>query len=210
MWALGRWMLLANILGAFTLQAFSWSLGAFHSPAESGTFQAIITLLGLTHPILFGLGNLLVAVSARFGQQEPDKASKAALSLSALGAIVLTPYFLLLLAFPQQALTLVYGTQSPYAIYRHEVRLLVLAYFIAYLASMLTAFINGLGKTKAVFSVQLLGAAASLSIGLPLSRAFGTSGACVGLLCVHAARFGNAVYQFKKVNVPAWVRASNA
>ena len=77
-WDLGRWTALSNLAGVINIQVVMWTLVASHGAAEGGKLLALGTILGLTHPALFSVGNLIVPASAstsigRLRRSEKDR-----------------------------------------------------------------------------------------------------------------------------------------
>ncbi len=64
-WELGRWLILSNLVSLVNLQAVPWVLAASHGLGETAKLLAMGNLLGVTHPALFGVNNLVVPAVAR-------------------------------------------------------------------------------------------------------------------------------------------------
>jgi len=193
-WELGRWLLLATLLSVFTIQVFPWTVGLMRGPAEAGQYQAAANLLGATHPVLFGLGNLLVPAVAQARACGGLSASwRVARWYGLLGAVLLVPYLGVLWVWPGEVLRLVYGTGSPYMALDTEVRLFALAYATIYIGQLAGALLLGLEQSRASFWVTAACAAASVVVGIPLAAGYGVDGALAGLVVSRVAQVGSAI-----------------
>lgn len=204
-WHLGRWVLLANGLNILSIQSLFWALAIFHGPKESASLQAVANPLGATHPILFGLANLIVPAAARANRAGGRIAAwRCTRDYGLLGGALMLPYFVTLLLWPRAALELFYGAGSPYVTLESALRLFVLAYLVTYAAQVLGSFLNGLRRTKAAFLTQLSGGVTGLILGLPLIVYFGVGGACAGFLAANITRAGAcAIYAVDERKAPS-------
>ncbi len=193
-WKFGSWLLYGTFASVFSVQAFYWVLAWTHGAKETASLQAVWNALGVCHPLMFGLGNLLVPVVSRVKAAEGMAAAwRAALRHGGQFGAALAAYLLALLVWPGAALALLYGAGSPYTALSGALRLMVAAYALTYLAQVMGLFLTGVGDSRASFRVQLAGAAGSILAGLPMAVAGGTAGACAGLVVVNAARSVAAV-----------------
>jgi O-antigen/teichoic acid export membrane protein len=193
-WELGRWLLLATLLSVFTIQVFPWTVGLVRGPAEAGQYQAAANLLGATHPVLFGLGNLLVpAVAQAWACGGLSASWRVARWYGLLGAVLLVPYLGVLWVWPGEVLRLVYGTESPYMALETEVRLFALAYATIYIGQLAGALLLGLEQSRASFWVTAACAAASVVVGMPLAAGYGVDGALAGLVVSRVVQVGSAI-----------------
>lgn len=193
-WELGRWLLLATLLSVFTIQVFPWTVGLVRGPAEAGQYQAAANLLGATHPVLFGLGNLLVPAVAQARVCGGLSASwRVARWYGLLGAVLLVPYLGVLWVWPGEVLRLVYGTGSPYMALETEVRLFALAYATIYIGQLAGSLLLGLEQSRASFWVTAACAAASVVVGMPLAAGYGVDGALAGLVVSRVVQVGSAI-----------------
>jgi len=69
---------------------------------------------------------------------------------------------------------------------------------VIYAANMTTAFLNGLGKTRAAFDGQLANTAAAAVIGLPLTIMFGLVGSAWGGGVAVLARLGANIVSLRR------------
>ncbi len=195
-WQLGCWVLLGNFVGVFTIQAFPWTLAFCFSPEESAKLSAVATILGVSHPIMFGLGNLLIpAVAKAFRDEGVFTAQSVAWRYGIQGAILLLPYYLGLLLVPEVALQLFYGSQSPYLELGTPLRLFVIVYVFNYALQIVSALLRGLEQSRTTFWSQLLSSGIAVTIGLPLAALLGVIGATLGsLLAAWVGVMSNLVF----------------
>jgi O-antigen/teichoic acid export membrane protein len=188
-WSLGRWALFTNLVGNFTTQAFPWTLAAFHGVGAAAALQSVVNLMGVSHPVMFGINNLIIPVAARVvADRGVAAARRAAFRQAMIGWVLLSPYYVGLALWPEAALRGFYGAGSPYLALEAPLRLFVVAYVFVYLTCILGALLYGLGDSRATFLGHTAGAAAAVALGLPLTAAGGLLGASVGVIVVGAAR----------------------
>ena len=124
-WNTGRWVLGANLLTNLSLHTAPWALFLLRGPAEAAGFQAVSNLLGVSHPIVLSLGNVVVPAAAQlawrlvFWQRDVSRCDMAAQA-----GLMLLPFVVTLLIFPRQLLGLFYSSTSPYAVLEEPLRLL--------------------------------------------------------------------------------------
>jgi len=111
-------------------------------------------------------------------------------SLAALGSVIaasscclpLLPFLIITLVWPERVLALFYGRFAEYPAFASELRILVVAHGINYLAVALSAFVSALEESKLVFVALLISALSSVVVGTPLIARRGVAGAAVALL----------------------------
>jgi O-antigen/teichoic acid export membrane protein len=188
-WRFGSWLVYGAFLSMFCAQAFYWVLAAFHGAKETASLQAVASLLGVCHPVMFGLGNFLVPVVARAKALGGfPSAWHSARTHGFRFGLVLLPYFGILLLWPRAVLSALYGPASSYTALAGPLRLLAAAYVFIYLAQVLAIFLTGVGDARATFHAQIYAALSSVLLGLPLACILGAPGACLGMLVVNATK----------------------
>jgi len=198
-WSLGRWVLFGNLVNVLTVQAFPWSLAVFRGLQQAAALQAIANLLGVSHPLIFGIGNLIVPASARaMAESGVAAAKRAAFSYGSQGALLLGPYLLALFLFPRTALGLFYGQASPYVTLDVGLRIFVVVYALVYLAQVLSSLFNGISRSQFGFLAYLAGGLIALCPGFPLVARAGMAGAFAALLCSYAVRGAVCVYYYRR------------
>ncbi|HKX27321.1 MAG TPA: hypothetical protein VJ302_06495 [Blastocatellia bacterium] len=179
-WKLGRWVLLSNFSGVLMTQSYPWMLAVCYGTAASAQFQALINILGISHPVSFGIGGLLYPVVAQANGAHGQRAAiKVGLSYGLQGGLLLLPFYLLITIWPHGVLQTFYGAQSPYLELTGTLRLFALAYSISYLSHFMTVILNSLELTKIAFYTQVVGIATLVVVGLPLTIFGGVVGAVV-------------------------------
>jgi O-antigen/teichoic acid export membrane protein len=177
-WKAGNWVLGSNFLANFSLQAVPWALFLFRGPAEAAAFQAISNLLGVSHPIMLSLGNIIVPAAALAHVKRGFVAARrVALRHAAQGGLLLLPYVAALLIFPRPLLELFYGSGSPYVVLDSALRLLTVVYVLNYFSLTLKFLLNALEKNRLQFVVELGGSLLLVGLVVPLVLWFGLLGA---------------------------------
>jgi O-antigen/teichoic acid export membrane protein len=187
-WGFGRWVLLTNLLSSGAIQIFPWSLKFFHGLQATASFQVIANVLGVSHPVLFSLGSLIMpAVVQANLKGEMKDVWQAAWKYSFLGGALILPYYAVLLCWPREILSAFYGSTSPYLSLGLEapLRIYVLSYTLMYFALVLQALFYGLEDSRAVSLVQFISTCAGVIFGIPLVLYNGVLGACLGTACLN-------------------------
>jgi O-antigen/teichoic acid export membrane protein len=194
-WQAGRWVLASNVASNFGMQAVPWALFLFRGPAEAAGFQAISNLLGVSHPIMLSLGNIVIPAAARAHLKDGLLAAKRITLLhAAQGGLLLLPYVMALLLFPRQFLGLFYGSSSPYVALDSALRLLTVLYALQYCSLTLKFLLNALEKNRPQFVAELSGSLVLAALVVPLVLWFGLPGAIVATAAWLATRLtGNAL-----------------
>jgi O-antigen/teichoic acid export membrane protein len=176
-WSLGRWMLLTNAITLLTVQAMPWTLGYFHGKGEVAEFGALAQVMGLTNPVIIGIAGLIVpAVAATSPRRGVAAARHVALSYALQGAILLLPYYAVVMFLPELSLRFI--THKPeYAGLGTYLRLFVVAYMVTFPAQVMQSLLNGLGRTRSTFVAQCAFSTATLLVSLPLAAVYGLAGA---------------------------------
>jgi O-antigen/teichoic acid export membrane protein len=177
-WKIGRWMLMSNGLNFLTIQMVAWMVYSFHDAEFAAAFFALSTMLGVSHPVMFGISGLIVPGVAKASHEHgPSAAKRYAIKLGALGLLLLLPFYLFLLIAPHMAIRLVAGAGSPYLQYTFELRLLVLQYLVIYASIVSTAYLNGLEAARSTFFGQLVNGISSVVFRLPITAIGGMAAA---------------------------------
>ncbi len=114
----------------------------------------------------------------------------------ALGAVVLCPYVIVLLIWPQAIMKLLYHQNAgEYTMYANVARFNILALIGGYLANGLGTYLNAMEETRYNFISSIINTAAVFVIGLPLTIFGGLWGAIIGCtLCVTVRLIANLVF----------------
>ena len=194
-WHLGRWLLMANVVSVLVVPILPWALAYYQGPSEIASFQALAIVLGISHPVIFSVSNLIIpsAAQARLTGGVAE-ARRLTIRYALQGAAMLAPYYLGLLLVPELALRLLYGADSPYAHLGGELRLFVLLYVMYYASQVILALMNGLGNTSANFVSQVVVAVVTVGVTVPLGAYYGLTGLCWGRLPQGAAAVAVGVW----------------
>jgi O-antigen/teichoic acid export membrane protein len=188
-WTLSRWLLPAAVVGTLTTQAFPWILNWTQGRGHAASFQALINVLGITHPVLLSVSALVLpAVAAVKGARRFAEARRIAWSYTWQFEAMVAPYLIVLLIWPGAILRLFYGPLSPFASLTTPLRLMVITYAFAFPLMVWGAALTGVEKVREGFRVQLLGATTTVVIGFPACLFLGVSGAAVGDAVSRAVR----------------------
>ncbi len=188
-WSVGRWALFTGVNGAASRQAFPWALALLYGPQEAASFQAVMNILGVSHPVLLSTSNLIVPAASGAHKKGGVRAAwRTSVHYGLVGSAFLVPYLLLLAVWPHAFLSLFYGGLSPYASFGAGLRLAALAYLCGYSASVVMAFLYSLGRSKLVFAASLGGTALALAPSVGLIVHYRVTGAIAGLLTLMAGQ----------------------
>lgn len=188
-WSLGGWALFSNSSDTGYRQSLPWALAFLFGAQAAASFQALMNVLGVSHPVLFGTSNLVIPAASAAKER---KGSRTALKISVLyggmATALVGPYFGLLLLWPHKALALFYGQNSPYAGMTLELRLAVVTYFVAIIGAFLLGYILGIGRPKYAFAANFGATAIAAAPAAILIVKFGVAGAVEALLAWVSAR----------------------
>lgn len=195
-WVLGRWMLLNNAGGLISGLAYWYVLKWNHGDAECAAFGVIVGLMKLANPVMVSMGSLIVPAVARLHAHEGLKPARRIFFRYALfGAVLLTPFYLLVLCVPELTLRLFYGWNTPYVEHSLPLRLFVINYALSYIYTVIGAWMAGLGYTRMAFNVQAVNVLVTLVAGLPMTYAFGVMGLILGgMIAIGSTAITAAIY----------------
>jgi O-antigen/teichoic acid export membrane protein len=187
-WSIGKIAFGSNFLNALTLLVFPWLL-AIQGKSLSAEFYALTTVLGVTNPIAFGLGNLLLPQTARHAElRDRSAAIESGARAVYAGAFLLLPYFCVLWAWPSRCLAFFYGSSSPYVPAIWSLRWLIVGFFGAYLAHVLGTILFGLEDGHIVLLAQAAGTIVALTAAPPFSYWRGVAGASMAFALMQVTR----------------------
>jgi O-antigen/teichoic acid export membrane protein len=199
-WNTGRWVLGSNLLTNLSLHAAPWALFLLRGPAEAAGFQAVSNLMGVSHPIVLSLGNVVVPAAARARVTAGLLAARrVALRHGSQAGLLLLPFAVILLIFPRQLLGLFYSSTSPYAVLEGPLRLLTIVYVLRYFSMTLTFLLNALEKNRVQFVFELCGSLLLGGLVVPLVIWFGLSGAILAIGLLVAVRLTGNVLILRSV-----------
>jgi O-antigen/teichoic acid export membrane protein len=199
-WHLGRWVVAGALLRATSTQGCVGVLGLRFGAPSVAAWQSIVNIVGLTHPVIFGISNAVVPGVAHInGRSGPRSASRAGIKMGLHGALFLVPYLLGVLCFPTHALTLFYGKHSSYLSLGGPLRLMCCGYLLLYVGSLVSSVLNGMGQPRLSFHGQRISAIVSIAIGLPLAALLGVPGAAAALLLANGAQATSVVASLERL-----------
>jgi Na+-driven multidrug efflux pump len=181
-WRLGRWILFTTAADRLILLATGWSLAFAHGAGAAAEIQAVSNVLGVTHPILFGVAMVITPAAATgYARSGFNAARSAAMRFALQGAILLVPYWAAVALWPDVVLRLFYGESSPYLGLIIPLRLVVASYVLSYVTISSGALLSGLRANRQVFLAQLAGGlVVTTFVILPLVAFAGVVGAAIG------------------------------
>ncbi|MGQ9635481.1 MAG: hypothetical protein ACUVXB_14700, partial [Bryobacteraceae bacterium] len=172
----------SSLASLVATQGFGWVLTLSRGPAESASLLAVLNVLGISHPLLFGMTNwMLPATAAAFHRGGEQAARAEAVRSWGLGAVVAAGLLACLLAQPRHALGLLYGPQSPYAALSAPLRWGALAYLMLFFSQLFGCYLLALRRVQRGLWMQLAATGAAVAVGFPLAIRYGAPGACAGL-----------------------------
>jgi O-antigen/teichoic acid export membrane protein len=203
-WNFGRWILLTNVMTVILLQIFPWSLRLFHGPEATASFQVIVNVLGVSNPIIFSLGTLIItAITHANAEGNRADAAKIAWKYALPLAILLLIYYVVLIIWPGEILAVFYGSGSPYLSIGLEtpLRILVLAYSMMYCSIVFQSVLYGIKNSRAVFQINLVSTCLGLIVGIPMVSYGEVRGACSAIFLIQLISLVTSFWFFRKRKV---------
>jgi hypothetical protein len=188
-WTLGRWNVVAKLIGFLTLQAFPWLILIRHGRVEVAAFQAIFQFLAFTNPLTFSVGSLITATVAKHG----DYRTPSVRNYSLIVVLAVGSYLLALGVAGRFVMGMLYGSTSVYLSYAPLLRIFAPAWSLDVVALLASCILGGLREARSMFIVQLSGAVAAVLIVLPWIYWTGLTAAAFGMLFVSAVKAGTGV-----------------
>ena len=188
-WSLGRWSVVAKLLGFLTLQAFPWVILTREGRLGVAAYQALFLFLAFTNPLLFSIGSLITATVAK----DREYWTQSVRSYLLLVGGLVGAYLLLLVVAGPPVMKLLYGSHSVYLPYAHLLRIFAAAWAFEVIALLTAAILGGLRDARALFLIQLGGAAAAVLIALPWIYWKGLVVAGFAMLLVNAVRAATGI-----------------
>lgn len=183
-WRIGRWMFLTNITTVVTSISFPWLLRIRWGLDGVAVLVAITLPIKLVNPIFTSIGGLMVPAVARAistGGIRP--ARRAVLRYGLFGAVLLSPFFLVICLAPVFVMKMIYGHDSEFVDNAPLLRLWATNCAVSYVSMVLTSWLVGMHESRLNFIAQVIHTAAALVISLPATFVFGIEGMVLGVLC---------------------------
>lgn len=208
-WKTGRWLLWSDLATNSGFQATPWVLFLVRGAEAAAGYQAISNLVGLAHPVMLSLSNVIIPQAARAHAREGIQAARrVALGHSIQAGFLLCLCFGILMAFPRQLLGFFYGSGSVYLTLERDIRLYAVVYLLFFIALALKFLLNALQETRSqliaeLFCVGLLG----ITI-VPLVTRFGLAGAVGALGLWFMARVICGLVILRRANAREAIRSA--
>jgi hypothetical protein len=174
-WRLGRTFIVVNGIGQVTILSFQWLLLAFHGEAIVGSWQALITVLGFTNPLMLAVNSIVTMRVAGVKDGDPARRSAQEVDLARrYGLLIGVPflaYCVVLLAIPGLVLRIFFGQGSAYSHLGLDLRLLVVAWVAQFAYFVLAGVLAGREDTRSMLLAQAAAAVTVPILGLPLIAA---------------------------------------
>jgi O-antigen/teichoic acid export membrane protein len=206
-WKNGRWLLWYDLATNSGFQATPWVLFLVRGAEAAAGYQAISNLVGLAHPVMLSLGNVIIPQAARARAREGvEAARRVALVHSVQGGFLLCACFGILMAFPKQLLGFFYGSGSVYLTLERDTRLFAVVYLLFFIALALKFLLNALQETRSQLIAELFcGGLLAITI-VPLVTMFGLAGAIGALGLWFTARVLCGLVILRRVNAREEIR----
>jgi O-antigen/teichoic acid export membrane protein len=180
-WSLGRWFLAGHVTGIIQAYALHWLLAILLGTAATGEFAAVVTIVSLANPLIIGIGNLLMPVTAHtFAQAGAAGVWRLAVRSTRWLALILAVFCLLAAFAGDWALALLYGDQ--FGGHTATVALLALAVSVAALGVSAEHGLRSLDRPRLIFAANLLALLITVALAAWLVPVHATTGAAASLL----------------------------
>jgi len=185
-WVLGRWLFAGFLVNAVGKDLYGWFLTGFHGPAAAAVLAACLGIVNLASPLAVGTGNYLAATYARLlaDQGRPALVQRVRReTVIASGAAALFVAGVWVLGDAVQAR--LFGSQY----HGNTAVLTLLALSVGMTVVTLPLGVGMLASQRAdlTFRAGLIGAAATVVIGVVGAWALGPLGAALGLVSASTA-----------------------
>ncbi len=191
-WRIGKALLLTNGLGALTIQSVLWLLGAVDGITAVASFQALLTVMGFTNPLMLAVNSVVTTHIAHSDEADPEAHRRVELTVARryglLFGIPLVAYCAVLLAVPEVALRLFFGSSSPYLALSNELRVLVVFSVMQYVYFVLAGVLNAREDTRSLLRASVASALTVPLLGVPLTAMASVAGATVAAVLSAATR----------------------
>jgi O-antigen/teichoic acid export membrane protein len=204
-WAFGRWSLCSNISTIFTDFSFNWLLAAHGGLDASAAFQVMGNLTKPCNTVMNAIPNVATPAAARARNEGGFPAARRAMiRYFSLGALVMSPYVLLLAISPKLIMRILYPhSAGAYERFAMVARVNIIALILGYVSNGMGTFLAALEETRFQFISSIVNTIAVLTIGLPLTFFGGLWGAITGcILCVSVRGICNLIFLYKVKNKP--------
>ncbi|MGC2299628.1 MAG: hypothetical protein WA476_12555, partial [Acidobacteriaceae bacterium] len=169
-WKLSKWLVLSSAAGIAASPLLPWLLNWAHGRSAAAGFQAVMSVLNLTNPLVLSITGIVIpAVAASVSAGDPLRNSlRVALRYVAQFELILAPLMLAMLLWPRWILTIFYGAASPYCAQSLTLRIGTLACVLIIPLTVFHSVFAAKGKTRNVAIFQAGGSLPALLGAVPI------------------------------------------
>lgn len=202
-WHFGRWLLAQNVTVWLGANGHAWLVGALLGAEAVGLYRAAIHLVNVINPLR----------QAAFAYL-PSRASVTYQNRGHVGllrwvrgivpriAVPILPFALMLVVFPEQALTWVYGDRFAGLGLAPILALATLAQTISFLRYPMEVAVLATGATRALFCIHLLPVVLLPILGVTLIGSLGLIGVPWSMLAISVALFAVTCLVYRQQMTP--------
>jgi O-antigen/teichoic acid export membrane protein len=202
-WRYGRWALAANIMMWVPINAFYPILSKFSGMAQAGELKALMNFASPMLQACAALHTLLLPYSARVLEQRPsDGVSVILRRMTFLCVACAVPYWIVLLLFRGTAFRLLYSGRYTEVAYLLPVVALASVAGSAFFGPSIV--LRSLEAPRLIFAAVAVSSLISFLIGIPLTRAWGVSGAVWSIVLSETLAFVAAVVLLRRKSARAY------
>ncbi len=182
-WRVARWLAAEAVLQFSSSYLFIFAAGALLGPAAVGALRAAQNLMGAVHVITMGLENIVPAMaSRRYHRQGVAGLLNYVQNVALTGGTVALVIAIMIGSFPAFWLGLVFGDE--FVGFEGLVRWFAVIFVLDFFQVPLQAALRAVEDTVPIFLASVFSTFVAIAIAYPLIRAFGTTGAAMGILIV--------------------------
>jgi O-antigen/teichoic acid export membrane protein len=180
-WHLGRWILFSNFAAVIGSLAYNWTLALHWGTTQVAFLYVVITPMKVVNPLITGLSGVIIpSVSRAHHHSGLHRAKAIGMKYAGLGLVILIPYLLILLCFPEWCIRILFPHHAEYLGLTGFLRIFVLTYTLSFVGNMALACLNGLGNSRASFIATFANALFSACVAIPLAYYLGLKGVILG------------------------------
>jgi len=189
-WNFGRWLLAHNVTVWFGANGHAWIVGGLLGAEAVGWYRAAIHLVNVINPLRQAAFLYLPArASLAFQRGGHAHLLPWVRGMSSRLALPLLPLVLVLVAFPEQLLTLVYGERFAGMGLGSILALATLAQTISFLRYPMELAILATGASRSLFHIHLLPVVLLPTLGVALIASLGLIGVPWSMLSISIMLF---------------------
>jgi O-antigen/teichoic acid export membrane protein len=185
-WSFGKWVFASSLLWTLSMSLYPWFLAAFHGTASTGVWAACAGIVSVGNPLLIGGQNFLgPKIAHSFAEGGCSALRRFAFRASIVFSVLMIPSCLILLAYGDSLMVLLYGAK--YAGKGMVVSVLAVNVLVSAAAFSYSRALFALGRVNVDFMVNFAALFCLLTLGLWLVRKWGPLGAAYSLLIANIA-----------------------